>query len=69
MIVKLLTENHMASLSLKSFAQACLSQHNHVKIPYCWKSCHSSNMLLQAPLVKESHSINLVGFGSGFGRR
>ena len=37
MIVKLLTEHHMASLSLKRFCTG-LSVSTHVKKPHYWKS-------------------------------
>ena len=37
MIVKLLTEHHLVSLSLKG-GRTGSSEATHVKIPHCWKS-------------------------------
>ena len=37
MIIKLLAEHHMASISLKSVCTGW-SESTHVKIPHCWKS-------------------------------
>ena len=50
MIVKLLAENHMESLSLKSVCK-CWSESTHVKIPYSWKS-HVAAQLLFSIKVK-----------------
>ena len=44
MIVKLLTEHHMASLSLKSVC-TCWSESTHVKILHCWKSHVEAHMM------------------------
>ena len=43
LIVKLLTEHHLASLSLKSICTG-LSESTHVKIPHCWKSHVAAHM-------------------------
>ena len=45
MIVKLLAEHHMASLSLKSVC-ICWSESTHVKIPHCWKS-HAATQIIE----------------------
>ena len=37
MIVKLLTEHHLAFLSLKGGCRG-LSESTHIKMPHCWKS-------------------------------
>ena len=37
MIVKLLTEHHLVSLSLKGGCRGS-SESTHVKMPHCWKS-------------------------------
>ena len=44
MIVKLLTEHDLKFLSLKG---GCIgsSESTHIKMPHCWKSRHSSNIL------------------------
>ena len=47
MIVKLLTEHHLEFLSLKEGYRGS-SEATLVKIPYCWKSHASAQMLTQA---------------------
>ena len=43
MSVKLLTEHHLECLSLKGGCTGS-SESTLVKMPHCWKSCHSSIM-------------------------
>ena len=49
MIVKLLTEHHLEFLSLKEGCTG-LSESTHVKMPKCWKS-HATAQLLYLHLV------------------
>ena len=53
MIVKLLTEHHLESLSLKG-GWAGLSESTLVKMPHCWKSYVTAQLLfLQILLLLE----------------
>ena len=49
MIVKLLTEHHLEFLSLKGDCRGS-SESTHVKMPHCWKSHATAQMLLQTTL-------------------
>ena len=53
MIFKLLTEHHLEFLSLKG---GCIgsSESTLVKMPYCWKSHHGSNGMLEVAQVAYS---------------
>ena len=52
MIVKLLTEHHLACLSLKGGCRGS-SESTHVKMPHCWKSCATAHLSLRSLSIFE----------------
>ena len=56
MIVKLLTEHHLESLSLKGGCRGS-SESTHVKMPHCWKSHALALMVLLITFVLADISV------------
>ena len=58
MTFKLLTEHHLEILSLKGSCRGS-SESIHVKMPNCWKSHASAQMVLEAVQQVQRYSVDL----------
>ena len=58
MIVKLLTKHHLEFLSLKG-SYTCSSESTLVKMPHCWKSHVTAQIILICKSCTESHKLSL----------